>query len=114
MTTRHQLQPCLNCGKELDSADGLDHDATASPGDVTVCFGCHHVMIYGDGLILRAPTDEEIVEMAGDPSLINVMKALGVYKKFGDLCGSLSHTENPPRPTPAKQRASSLKYSESG
>ena len=78
-TTRHKLTPCLNCGKELDAASGLEHDSTPSPGDMTVCLYCHHVMVYESELTLRNPTDAEVVEIAGDPSLLIVMQALEKY-----------------------------------
>jgi len=37
---------------------------------------CHHLMIYGDDMTLRNPTDEEMTELAGDEELLQAMKLL--------------------------------------
>jgi hypothetical protein len=61
---------CLNCKKVLDSATGLDSDETPSPGDLTVCLTCGHLMVFNEKLKFRELSDEEIVETAGDPRIV--------------------------------------------
>jgi hypothetical protein len=84
MTTRHKPSACLACGEVLDSSSRVENDdAKPGPGDVSICLYCHHVMVYADeALTLRNPTDEEIIDMAGDPSLLLCMRALGAFKQW--------------------------------
>ncbi len=51
--------PCGHCGKELDGASSSD-GVTAKPGDITVCIYCAGVNMFGDGMSLRAMTDDEV------------------------------------------------------
>ena len=49
MTTRMPLRLCLNCGAELDAAtnvEKVDDKVIPHDGDVSVCSGCGHVMIF--------------------------------------------------------------------
>jgi hypothetical protein len=45
-----------------------------TPGCATVCLYCSHLMIFADDMTLREPTHAEIVELAGEPALIEAMK----------------------------------------
>jgi len=38
-------------------------------------------MIFSDGLVLRNPTDEEIISIAGDPALIMATAIAERYRK---------------------------------
>jgi len=51
-----------------------------SPGDATVCLTCGHLMVFGEDLLLRNPTDAEIVKFAGDKRLLAVQWARGMTK----------------------------------
>jgi hypothetical protein len=73
---------CVNCNKLLDGAAAIAGSRGPRPGDVTVCLDCRHLMVYGDDLQLRNPTDDEIVEMAGTPELILGMKMLEHFDKW--------------------------------
>lgn len=73
--------PCTNCGKVNDAATALDGDIQPEPGDVAVCLYCHHLMVYGDGLTLRDPTSDELIDMAGDPDVLRTMRAVGLYER---------------------------------
>lgn len=81
-STRHPLSACLDCGEMLDTATELDGEASPSPGDVTICLHCHHLMAYADDLTLRALTDDEMRDIAGDPRVLTAMKVLGAFKEF--------------------------------
>ena len=73
---------CANCGEQLDVADSVTGGRAPEPGDISVCFYCHHVMIYDQKGKPRNPTDEEIVEMAGDPEFVHAMTMLGKFKQW--------------------------------
>lgn len=86
MTTRfRQKAACLDCGKTLDCSSRPDsrlEDVRPRAGDVGICFGCGHVMIYADGEgTLRRPTDEEIVEIAGNPEIVATQNRLAAFRK---------------------------------
>lgn len=67
---------CTACGKLLDSAACVgEDDMVPNPGDFTVCIGCGHLMVFGEGMILRDPFDDELVELAGDPRVLAIQKA---------------------------------------
>jgi hypothetical protein len=80
--TRRTEQPgeCLNCGKTLTAIGLVDTNDTPPPsdGDIAVCMYCSHIHVF-DGGKLRSPTDAEIVEFAGDPDLLKVMKFNELY-----------------------------------
>jgi DNA-directed RNA polymerase subunit RPC12/RpoP len=65
---------CLNCGKLMTGATGAG-GRTPKADDVAMCLYCGHVMIYGDDLALREPTDAEMIDIAGDPELVAFSKA---------------------------------------
>ena len=72
---------CQNCGTKCDGATGLKDDECPSPGDYSICVYCGHLMIFSDGLVLRNPTDEEIISIAGDPALIMATAIAERYRK---------------------------------
>jgi len=75
---RTRSSNCINCGKKLDASFAADptHPDAPTPGSVSICMYCHHLMIYGDDMILRNPTNEEMMELAGDEELLQAMKLL--------------------------------------
>ena len=80
-TTRFPPTPCVKCGALNDRAARLEDDCVPKPGDVTICFRCHHLMVFADDMTTRNPTDEEIVAIAGDEDVIRHLRALGRYKE---------------------------------
>jgi hypothetical protein len=75
--------PCTACGKVMDSAwEAGPGNARPKPGDASICFYCHHLMVFGDDLALRDLTDAEIVDVAGDPSIVHAMELLGGFKAW--------------------------------
>lgn len=81
-TTRHKASPCLACGKKLDASTSTEGDHKPSPGDATVCLECAHLMMYADDMTLRELTDEEMIEIAGDPRILQAMKVVAAFKQF--------------------------------
>ena len=71
---------CLACNKPVDAAGPVSGGRAPQAGDVSICFYCHHVSIYGDDMTPRDPTDEEIIDMAGDPELVGAINLLGRFK----------------------------------
>jgi hypothetical protein len=87
-TTRHTKTPCLNCGHTLSAASGFGVEPRLkipNEGDVTACLYCRHVMVYNADLSLRNPTDEEVVEIAGDPELVAMITLLGTHEQEKEL-----------------------------
>jgi hypothetical protein len=73
---------CLSCGKRLDRATMSNGDHRPSPGNITICaFGCGHIMAFADDLSLRELTDNEIIDVAGDPRLVQLQKICGRIRK---------------------------------
>jgi hypothetical protein len=72
---------CLNCGKRIDAAARVRDDERPEPGDITVCLGCGHLMAYADDMTLRELTGEEIVEIAGDPEIIEAQHFIAHYRR---------------------------------
>ena len=84
VTTRTPLNHCLDCGHAIDaSMPTPDHpnNSTPGPGDLAICLHCAHVMIYADDLTVRAPTDVEVVEIAGDPDMVRAVNAIAQFNK---------------------------------
>jgi hypothetical protein len=68
---------CLNCGKILDGATAIDEEGAVrpTPGAITVCMYCGHLMAFDERLHFRELTDAEIIEIAGDERLIAINRA---------------------------------------
>lgn len=73
---------CLNCNTLIDGATSVGSDVRPKPGDVTVCMYCGHVMAFNDELTMRELTGQEIIEIAGNPVLIQVQKATATVRKM--------------------------------
>jgi|tagenome__1003787_1003787.scaffolds.fasta_scaffold18642917_1 hypothetical protein len=72
---------CTNCGELSNAAASVNTDEWPSPGHFAICFECGHLMVYGDELTLREPTDAEVLKAAGDPTLIAAQRAIAASKK---------------------------------
>jgi hypothetical protein len=76
---------CTNCGKMLDGATAVKETDSKrarkvmpDPGSITICLACGHLMVFGDDLLLRDPTPEEIVQVAGDRRILAIQRARGI------------------------------------
>lgn len=78
--TKIAKSPCLNCGYVLDMAMNVFGARGPQPGDISICIKCRHVMAFDDDVKLRALTDAEIREIAGNPRLVRTMKGLSVWR----------------------------------
>ena len=73
---------CASCGKSMDAASNADEAHTPPhPGDISICLYCGHLMLFDSDLCLRALTDAEIVEVAGDPRIVRTTNLLKKLKR---------------------------------
>ncbi|UPK03157.1 hypothetical protein [Bradyrhizobium sp. 170] len=74
------MSSCLGCGRQVNGASGVDFRGLPRPGNITVCLYCGHIMAFTEDLRLRELTDEEMIDVAGDPRLIAVQRARKLAK----------------------------------
>lgn len=78
---------CLNCGKLLDGATGVMNDDDPrddigpTPGSITICIKCGHIMCFKDGGGFRELDGDEMRQIAGDPRILAISAAIGRVKK---------------------------------
>lgn len=70
---------CPYCGRQNDRASGVTEagkfdDGELNEGAIGLCFGCGEWMIWEAGA-MRKPTDEELVEVAGNEVARKVREA---------------------------------------
>jgi hypothetical protein len=80
-TNRLPQSTCRRCEAVLDHATavhggGFGPNDAPEPGDVTVCVACGTVSVFDEDRQLRAPTDEEIEEIAAHPDLVHMILAI--------------------------------------
>lgn len=85
-----KTQLCLKCGYATDRASNIA-GARRRPksGDVTVCFRCAHIMLFGPDLTMRDPTPEELADILKDPKATAIVEAVKEASK-----------RRPPKPNP--------------
>lgn len=54
--------PCYSCKRVNDRASMMG-DRSPKPGDIGICFYCHTINIYDGNLILREPTEAELLSI---------------------------------------------------
>lgn len=78
---------CLDCDELIDGATCVEVEGDRYPeaGDVTVCLYCGHLMMFDfeDDLMLRDPTDAELLTLAGDKRILEIQTVRGLLKKGG-------------------------------
>jgi len=79
---------CTACGHSLDGAAAAmteeDTRESPQPGDALVCVYCGHIMAFSENLTMRDLTDEEMVQIAGDPVLLEVQRMSAAFRKEKD------------------------------
>lgn len=68
---------CSHCGKRFDRATDPLYDKTPTPGAITICIDCGHVMAFAVDMHLRELTDEEMVDIAGNSEIRRIQAARG-------------------------------------
>lgn len=53
----------------------VNGDERPTPGDITVCIYCGHIMAFADDLSFRELTGEEIHDIAGDERILDIQRA---------------------------------------
>lgn len=71
--TRLTPSTCVDCGYMLDTCSG---EADPKPGDITICIRCAGINAFDKNLILRRPTEKELVEIGGDPGMKKIIEAI--------------------------------------
>jgi hypothetical protein len=74
---------CLNCGRNLDATTSIyrtDHNKSLRSGDISICFYCSHIAVFGDDLRIRGLTDTEMIEIAGRKDIIAAIEAIAIIK----------------------------------
>jgi hypothetical protein len=71
---------CRGCGKPNDMRTKVGEMGQGpKEGTISICFTCGHITMFAEDLTLRELTDEEMVDIAGDPEIIRVQKARAEY-----------------------------------
>lgn len=57
--------PCPSCGHIHDGALASNEEGVEGPkpNDYTICLKCRAVNVYGEGLLLREPTEADLLAM---------------------------------------------------
>ena len=71
---------CPTCGTTLDGATDVTGESTPSPGDFTICSGCHDILAFTDELGLRVLTEEDMKVVPLD-ELTRLQRLLGQVKQ---------------------------------
>jgi predicted RNA-binding Zn-ribbon protein involved in translation (DUF1610 family) len=66
---------CPSCGKVFDMASNLFGRAKPKLGDISVCISCGHIMAFNADMTCLNLTDAEMVEIAGNPRILQIQKA---------------------------------------
>ena len=82
--TRTPVNACLDCGRKISAGaptPDMPDASTPNPGDLAICLHCAHVMVYAQDLTVRAPTDAEMVEIAGNPDMVRAVNMIVAFNK---------------------------------
>ena len=75
---------CPVCDCPIDGVGNFFGDDGPRPGAVAVCMECRNVNVFAEDLTLRAPTDQELVAIAGAFEVRVMTRALArVQRKSG-------------------------------
>lgn len=74
------ISPCPACNEPLDTASELFRSGTSPTPNcsLSVCAHCGIVSMFGDGLVLRALTEQEVVRVMEDKVLLESLKNIRV------------------------------------
>jgi hypothetical protein len=73
---------CAGCGKNLDGATGVEKNVRPKVGDVTICVYCLTIQIFGPGMILHQPDDNEMGELVKSGTWDNLHQLIERIKEF--------------------------------
>lgn len=89
---RFPEQRCPECGKKLDTARLVEKRKEArapEAGDRSICLNCGHIMVFNEDFTLREMTIAEVIECAGDPSVIEATNLSGKFRQWKKDKGEL-------------------------
>jgi NAD-dependent SIR2 family protein deacetylase len=61
---------CPKCGYKMDRTTGAFEDAQPMEGDISMCLACGSPAIFRKDLTIRIPTEEEALDLAVNPEVI--------------------------------------------
>jgi len=76
---------CPSCDAPLDGATDAYGEETPSPGDISICLYCGHLMAFADDMTTRDLTDAEAHAVAGDKRILLIQEMrVQFLKEKGD------------------------------
>lgn len=66
---------CSHCHKKLDRVTDPLYDQVPTPGAITICMTCGHVMAFAEDMRLRELTEQEMMDIAGHKDILRIQKA---------------------------------------
>lgn len=62
---------CPDCGYTANAATNLeDEEQMPEPGDCSLCIKCAGIAVFNDDLMLRSPTEEELLNLPSEISAV--------------------------------------------
>jgi hypothetical protein len=71
----------------MDAASSAEDGAVPTPGDISVCLNCGQILVFGDDLIQRMPTEEELAKIKASkiwPGLQSVQISIRMRGRIHD------------------------------
>jgi len=78
--TQLKEQPCPTCTRSLNAASAVEGNHLPKVGDVTICLYCGSILMFYEGLDLKAMTSRQIDDLPVEV-MIQLAKLSGVIKK---------------------------------
>ena len=74
---------CWHCDRLMDVATPMeDEGAVPDKGAVSLCFYCGAVCIFAEDLVLRAPTKDELDDLARDKSFRGIYTTFSWHRQY--------------------------------
>lgn len=83
LSTEMPKDKCPFCDYKVDCASAIKGKNKPSEGDVSLCLSCAQILIFGKGLKLRVPTQEEYIEASNMKSLKEMQVAIRKIDRRG-------------------------------
>lgn len=86
MISHETLTICPYCGVEHPLSSAMDqNESKPIGGNISICIRCHKPAIFTDGLQLRKPTADESLQIAQNPTVVQLQVLMaGFVPKKGD------------------------------
>lgn len=88
-TTRTPVTLCWHCDRMLDAASDLEGQAKPESGSVSLCLYCGAIAIFGDDLVLRRPSRDELDGLFDEQTFRPAFSHFQRMRQYVMLDGSL-------------------------